>query len=271
MTARLARLAGLGTALTLSLVTVAGCDPAGSTSDTGTPAAESPSAVAPRDALLNAVPDESVGAYHFAIKGGSTPMSGVLDAPKKAIRLEVSQHEADPGFTLDMKFLIIEEKAWTKIAFTPATLPGLPTMPKKWMLLDTSKIKDKEDGPLAYGDETDPGYATAVFQNASDVEQTSTGHFAGVTDLTKATEAEIVDSATITALGDKAKKIPFTAVVDAKGRLISAVVKIPSAGKTKAMTYAVTYDGYDSTESPVAPPAGEQQKAVSAVYDMLNG
>jgi len=270
MTARLARLAGFGTALTLTLVNVAGCDSAGSTSHPGSAAADSPSAVAPRDALLNAVPDESIGAYHFAIKGGSTPVSGVLDAPKKTIRLEISQHEADPGFTLDMKFLIIEEKVWTKITLTPSTIPGVPKLPKKWMLLDTSKIKDKEDGPLAYGEETDPGSAMAVFQNASDVEQTSTGHFAGVTDLTEAAEAEIVDGATLTALGDKAKKIPFTAVVDAKGRLTSAVVKIPAAGKTKAATYAITYDGYDSTETPMAPAADEQQEAVSVVYEMLN-
>jgi len=271
MTARLARLTGLGTALTLSLVAVAGCDPAGSTSDTGSRAAASPSALAPRDALLKAVPDETAGAYHFSIKGGSTPISGVLDAPKKTIRLEVVQHESDPAFTLDMKFLIIEEKAWTKITFTPSTLPGLPKLPKKWMLLDTSKIKDKKDGPLAYGDETDPGYATAVFENARDVEQTSTGRFTGVTDLTKVTEAEIVDSATLTALGEKATKIPFTAVVDAKGRLTSAVVRIPATGKAKAATYAITYDGYDSTTTPAAPSADEQQRAVSAVYDMVNG
>jgi hypothetical protein len=271
MTARLARMAGLGAALTLSLVTIAGCDPAGSTSEPGSARADSRSAVAPRDVLLNAVPDESTGAYHFAIKGGSTPMSGVLDAPKKTIRLEISQHEADPGFTLDMKFLVIEQKAWTKITITPSTIPGLPKLPKKWMLLDTSKIKDKENGPLAYGEEADPGSAMAVFQNASDVEQTSAGHFAGVTDLTRAAAAEIVDGATLTALGDKAKKIPFTAVVDSEGRLISAVVKIPATGKTKAATYAITYDGYDSTQTPVAPAAGEQQKAVSAVYEMLNG
>jgi hypothetical protein len=271
MTARLARLAGLGTALTVSLVTAAGCDPAGSTSDQGAATADSPSVVAPRDALLNAVPDESTGAYHFAIKGGSTPMSGVLDAPKKTIRLEISQHEVNPDFTLDMKFLVIEQKAWTKITITPSTLPGLPKLPNKWMLLDTSKIKDRDNGPLAYGKEADPGSAMAVFQHASDVERTRTGHFAGVTDLTKATEAEIVDGATLAALGDKARKVPFTAVVDAKGRLTSAVVKIPATGKTKAATYAITYDGYDSTETPVAPAAGEQQKAVSAVYEMLNG
>ena len=271
MTPRLARLAGLGAAFALSLVTVAGCESAGSIPDTGAAGAGSPSPVAPRDALLSAVPDETVGAYHFAIKGGSTPMSGILDAPKKTIRLEISQHETDPEFTLDMKFLVIGEKAWTRIAFTPASLPGLPKLPKKWMLLDASKVKDEANSPLRYGNEADPGYAQVVFENASAVKQTSAGHFAGVTDLTKATDAEIVDEATLKALGVKAKKIPFTAVVDAKGRLTSAVVKIPAAGKAKAATYAITYDGYDSTETPVAPAASEQQKAVAAVYQMLNG
>jgi hypothetical protein len=64
--------------------------------------------------------------------------------------------------------------------------------------------------------------------------------------------------------------VPFTATTDAEGHLTRLVLKIPAAGKAKAHTYSVAYDGYDSTATPGAPAAGEQQKAVPAVYDMLN-
>lgn len=266
MNARIARLTGLGAAFTVSAAALAGCGPAKSAGD------DPPvvSVATPHDALLKAVPDASVGPYRFAIKGGSQPMSGVLDAPKKAVRLELSQHEPDAGFTLSMKFLIVDKRAWTKISFSPAGLVGLPKIGKKWMLLDPSKVKDADNSPLAYGDETDPGYTTTVVQNSANVRETTSGHYAGTTDLTQSGEAGIVDDATLKALGAKAKAVPFTAVVDAKGHLTTVTVRIPAAGKTKAGTYAVTYDGFDSTEAPAVPAAGEQQKAVAAVYNMLN-
>jgi hypothetical protein len=275
----------LVTLLAASVVVLSGCADAAGEAATG--GGQTPAAVAsPRDDLLKAIPDETVGAYHFIITGGSTPMSGVLDAPKKTARIEVSQSEPSAGFTLAMTFLIVDQKAWTKISFTPANLPGLPKLPKKWMLLDPAKVKDTTDGPLEYADETDPASTSLVVQNSSNLKVTSHGHYAGTTDLTKSTDADIVDPATITALGAKAKAVPFTAVVDGQGHLTSLVVSIPAAGKTeagkteagktkagktKAAEYAVTYDGYGRTASPAVPAAVEQQKAVPAVYDMLNG
>jgi hypothetical protein len=265
MNTRTARSLVLGTALVVSVATVAACGP-------GEPAKDAPPSVVatPRDALLQAVPDASVGAYRFTIKGGTQPMSGVLDATEKTVRLDVSQHEPDAGFTLSMKFLVIDTEAWTKISFNPTGLAGLPKLPKKWMLLDPGKIKDKDDNPLAYGDETDPGCTATVFQNASNVKDAGSGHYTGTTDLTRQGDAGIVDDATLTALGEKARALPFTAVVDAKGYLTSTVVQVPAAGKAKAQTYAVSYAGYDATETPAVPAAGDQQKAVPAVYQMLN-
>ena len=266
MTARLAR---LGAALAVSAATVAGCG-GPSTTPQADPTS-SPSPKAPKDVLLAAVPDEKTGPYHFTVKNVDGNFAGIVDATKKTVSLGITQKEPDAGFTLDMKFLIIDQKSWTKIKFIPSTIPGLPRLPQKWMLLDPSKIKDKANSPLAYGDDqSDPGYTHEVLENAAQVKQTAAGKFSGITDLTLTGVEDIVDDATLKALGDKAKTVPFTAAVDAKGRLTTLAVQIPAAGKTKAHTYAAAYDGYDSTTTPHAPAAGEQQKAVPAVYDMLN-
>jgi hypothetical protein len=259
MTASKAHFAGIAALLTLSLT---GCGVASDVAASVAPAE-------PRDVLLEAVPDEEVAAYHFDVKGGVTPMSGVQDATKHAVQVKFVQSEPDAGLTMTMSFLVIDKKAWTKISFTPASIPGLPKLPKKWMLLDNSKIKNKDF--LKITEETDPGYTANLVDAAAGLTETSPGHYSGTTDLTRSTEADIVDEATLTALGDHAKTVPFEAVVDADGHLTGVTVKIPAAGKTKAQTYAVSYTGFGKTTSPAAPAAGEQQKAVSDVYELLNG
>jgi hypothetical protein len=172
---------------------------------------------------------------------------------------------------MTMTSLVIDKKGWMKIAFTPANLPGLPKLPKKWVLLDPAKVKDADDSPLEYGDETDPGYVSQLVHNSAGLTETSPGKFAGTTDLTQVKDAEIVDDATLTALGEKAKTVPFTAVIDAEGHLTSAVVKVPAAGKAKASTYQVTYSAFGKTATPQVPAAGAQTPATDAVYELLNG
>lgn len=268
MTARLPRMAGLGAALAVSVATVAGC---GGPSAAPRVAGKASPSAAPKDVLLAAVPTEKTGPYHFTVKNIDGTLAGVVDAGRKAVSVDMIQKQQGVPFTLDMKFLIIDQKSWTKIKFTPANVPGLLRLPQKWMQLDPSKIKDKANSPLSYGsDQSDPGYAHEVLENAADVRSTGAGKFAGVTDLTLTGVEDVVDDATLKALGDKAKAVPFTAAVDAKGRLTALAVRIPAAGKTKAHIYSAAYDGYDSTSAPSAPAAGDQQKAVPAVYDMLN-
>jgi hypothetical protein len=266
MTARKAQLAGLAAILALSTV---GC---GAQKDAADPPAAAPTSTKPADpqvVLIDAVPGDDDGAYHFEVKGAEVPTSGVLDAPKKAAEIKAVQTEPDAGFTLTMTTRMIGEQTWVKMAFRPAAIPGLPKIPKNWQLLDESKIKDKD--LIGYDGSLDPGFTKLLVQKSTGIKETSPGHFAGATDLTQSTEAEIVDEKTLKALGDKAKKVPFEAVVDADGNLTSLVAKIPAAGKAKAKTYAVKYDGFGRTATPAAPAAGEQQKATSVIYEMLAG
>ncbi|UQU63697.1 hypothetical protein COUCH_32655 [Couchioplanes caeruleus] len=263
MNVRKVRLAGFGALLALGAVSMGGCGVA----DT----VEEAAPATPEDTLMDALPDFSTGPFHFTVKGGTQPMTGVLDAGRKSYRIDVSQKDPELGFTLTMKFLVVREKSWIKVDFKGTDgLTGLPKLPKKWLLVDPAEVKDTEDAPLSYDDETDPGEAGAVLRAIVDVKQTGTGTYEGTTDLTKQGEAGIVEDSTLKALGDRAKAVPFEATVDAQGRLTRTVVEIPSAGKVKAARYEVVYDQYGSAGSPAEPAAAEQQKAPKAAYEMLN-
>ncbi|WP_067496893.1 hypothetical protein [Actinoplanes sp. TFC3] len=255
----------VGALLALFVLAAGGCGVAEQVKQT----ASQPPAT-PKEELLTALPGPATGAFHFALKGGEQPMQGVLDATKKSYRIDISQKDADLGFTMTMKFLVVDEKSWIKINFSGTNgLTGLPKLPKKWMLVDRAKLKDDDAAPLSYENETDPAELFPVFQAAADVKKAGTT-FSGTTDLTQQGKAEIVDSKTLNALGAAANKVPFEAVLDAQGRLTKAIIKVPAAGKAKAQRYEAVYDQYGTAESPVEPAAGEQQKATATTYEILN-
>ncbi|XVV14017.1 hypothetical protein ACQP2X_06585 [Actinoplanes sp. CA-131856] len=221
-------------------------------------------AESPRETLLKTVPDENTEAYAFDVKGAVQPMSGMLDAPNKTTQFKVTH--AEDGVTLAMSALLIDDKSWMRVSLTGA--PGFPALPKKWMPIDPKKIKNPDDVPTGYEDELDPGYADLIIRSSGDVRVTSPDHYAGTTDLTASTEAEIVEDATLTALGEKAKAVPFEAVVGPEGHLSILLVKIPAAGKAKPVNYRVTYAGYGRTTTPKAP--ADTATPTEAVYDLLN-
>jgi hypothetical protein len=164
MTARKAHLAGLAAILALS---TAGCGALKDAADAPVAAPASTKPADPKIVLIDAVPGDNDGAYHFDVKGGDLPTSGVLDAPKKALEVKIAQTEPDAGFTLTMTTRMIGEQTWVKMAFDPATIPGLPKIPKKWQLLDATKVKDKD--LIGYDGSTDPGYAKLLVQKASGI------------------------------------------------------------------------------------------------------
>jgi hypothetical protein len=267
MSARKAQLAGLAAILAL---TTAGCGLATDTSgDTPAAAPTSTKPLDPQLALIDAVPGEKDGAYHFVVTGGDLPSSGVLDASHQSALIKIAQHQTNPDFDLAMTTLMVGKQTWVKMAITPA-LPGLPKIPKNWQLIDGAKLK-VQNMPIGYDGSTDPGYAQLLVQKSTGVKETSPGHYAGTTDLTQAADAEILDAKTLKKLGAKAKSVPFTATVDAAGNLTGLTAKIPAAAGVKARTYTIKYDGFGSTATPAAPAAGEQQKAAGVIYQMLAG
>ncbi|MET8148161.1 hypothetical protein ACIBSW_31480 [Actinoplanes sp. NPDC049668] len=234
-------------------------------------ASASPAPLPPREALLKSLPDAGTGSFRFATKGGGMSASGAFDGARHSYRIDLRYREPEFGFTLHSDFLVVEEQTWIRMKFTDAEgLVGLPKLPKKWMLIDPARIENKDDIPLGYDADTDPGEAGAVLRSAVEVRQTGAGEFAGTTDLTRQGDLEIVEPDRLAALGARARAVPFEATVDGQGRLVSAVVKIPAAGKFKASRYEVTYTDFGKAQAPTAPAADQQQKATEAAYELLN-
>lgn len=222
--------------------------------------------------LARSVPDEHTGSFRYALKGGDVPATGVLDAGRHSYQMQISQTDPELGFTMTMNVLMIGKRTWVKIAFTDTEgLAGLPKLPRTWMLIDPAEMKGEDNLPIGYDGETDPGAAREIVDAATGVRQTAAGRFTGTTDLTRQGEADIVDADRLAALGDQAKKIPFTATTDAQGRITSLILRIPAAGKVKAGTYEMTYRDYGTAPTPAEPTGAQQQKAPPIAYDLLNG
>ncbi|BBH66413.1 hypothetical protein ACTI_30980 [Actinoplanes sp. OR16] len=250
------------TALLIAGATTAACGTTGGPA--AAPTVEKTKTVT--ETLLDAVPDASSPVFHYTVEGGLNPFSGVIDPAGRAMTAEITQKVPDTPITLSMRFLVVEEKIWTKIAFTGATADlGLPKLPKKWMAIDPAKTGDSDVSDMKFSAaEIDPGYVTALVSAAAGLTQTTAGHFTGTTDLTRSTEAEIVGTKELTALGEQAKTAPLDVVVDADGRIAKATVKIPEAAD-----YEVTYDRYGAAK-PLTTPA-DAVKAPAAVYELLKG
>ena len=269
MMSRPGRLAGFVVVLGL---TAGGC---ASHTPSPTPVASAPSAApatpadsrTPLQRLMAAIPTEKSPVYHFSIKGSGISESGVIDPTNKIAEFVTTTHVAKPSYTEIRTTLLTRNKSWLKVRFSPATVPGLPTVPAKWMVLDPQKIKLKNGTPFVYAAESDPGYTNEVFQNASDLNQTGPGHFQGVTDLSETGADEILSAGQLKALGDEAAHVTFTAVVDNDGRLTTTTLHLPAAGKYQAGAYAITYDQYRSAAVPKLPTAAEQTEAPPFVYD----
>ncbi|MEV4480922.1 hypothetical protein [Micromonospora coxensis] len=246
---------------------VAGCEPAAS----GPAAAPGTSAApTPKQALLAAVPDGTEGTFRFSGTSATGDVSGLVDPTAKGMELTVASKDAELGFTMRMSFRIVADDLWMKVRFTGAEgLTGLPKLPNRWLKMDRAKLADAESTPVWEG--VDVGNAGPLIEAATRVEEQGAGKYAGTIDLTSGEAAKALEADEVTALGDAAKAVPFTAEVGADGNLSRLTLQIPAAGKRKAYPYLVEYRDYGTAPKVVAPTGTAAQDAPKAAYDLLAG
>ncbi|MFC7545086.1 hypothetical protein [Plantactinospora sp. GCM10030261] len=221
-----------------------------------------------KETLLDAVPDGSEGPFRFSGNDGTTDLTGSVDPAAKGIHLETSMKDQDLGFTTDMSFLVIGEQPWVKISFKDTKgVSGLPKLPAKWLRIDPSRVADKADLPTFDG--VDQGNTGPLIQAATTVEDQGNGKYAGTIDLTSGEAAKVLEAEQMTALGEAAKQVPFTATVGPDKHLASLTMEVPAAGTAKAFTYSVNYADYGKAEKLAAPEPAAAQDAPPVVYEML--
>jgi len=133
----------------------------------------------------------------------------------------------------------------------------------KWMHVDASKIPAGSPFSISGSGPTDASKMIAATQN---VEKTGEGAYKGVLDMTKTPNA---NEKALETLGAKAKAVPFTAKVDAEGRLTELAIDMdslmPGAGK---MT--TTYYDFGTSVSVKAPPAKDVQEMPKSMLGAAN-
>ena len=112
--------------------------------------------------------------------------------------------------------------------------------------------------------------AAILLASVVTAKETGPGQYGGTLDLTKAADAEVAEAKEITAMGEAAKAVPFTATVDTSARLNTIRIQAPAAGKAPAYEHTITYSGYGDAPKVAAPPAAESQTAPAEAYELLN-
>ena len=101
----------------------------------------------------------------------------------------------------------------------------------------------------------------------TDAKRVDATHYTVTLDLTKTTDSSI-DQATLTKLGDKAKSVPASVVLDDQGRLSAVTVDLNSVDPDASIS--TTYSDYGSPVSITTPAASDTVEAPAAVYSIFN-
>lgn len=266
MTNRRWTVAGL-LAATLLTLGVSACNSAAN--EPGATKSEAPAIPAdPKQALLDSTKEISKGHFKFTMAGDGTTGGGVVHLPTRSAQISMSFASAD--FEMKMDIIYAEPESWVKMDFGDmGKMPGMEKLSSgKYLHLDQSKVKDIEDLKFDFQD-VDPAGSSLLTKAIVDVQKTGEGLYSGTVDLTKATEAGLVDEETIKALGTQANALPFEAKLDPQGRLTELTVKVPAVGDTKAHELKVIYSEYGTATAPQKPAASETEEAPTEAYDMF--
>jgi hypothetical protein len=206
------------------------------------PPATSAPALSAKEAFISAVKKLNAASSKADITmDGAASMKGTALNDPAANKYHVTNEVSLMGTAIKTEMISIKDELWVRLVGMPGGV-----VPDKWMHVPADKVT--EGGSLDIGDNQAKLESAAVA-----VERDGETGFKGTIDITKTGQApgEIVAQ-----LGDKAKSVPFTAKVDAQGRLTSIVVDmtavVPGAGKL-----TTTYSGFGEPVTVSAPPAAE--------------
>ncbi|MFF3857409.1 hypothetical protein [Micromonospora sp. NPDC002575] len=225
----------------------------------------------PKAALLASTKELSKGNFTFAITGGEFDGSGTVHIPSKSAEMKMSGGDATEDFSMDMHLVFIDTESWVKLDISGPmadAIPGAKERKGKYQHLDRSKIKNAKDLQFDFAD-VDPAGSEALAKAITDVKKTGEGTYEGTLDATKATDSDVLDADIVKGLADKASAVPFTAKLDAQGRLTEFLIKVPAAGSAKAQDLKVTYADYGAATAVQQPPADKVVEASDQVYEMF--
>jgi hypothetical protein len=227
-----------GALLAVLVAPVAACDGA----DRGGSAAPSTSPGAqPAQVLAAAVAGTERQSLRFQLDEVSAPVDGTFDA-------------ASGGYTL--------RGGTGEKAFDLTIFPGVVYMPDPaandgtFLRIEVARLRERSGLRLLAA----PAFALPFLGAATAVEQRSAGVFGGTLDLTKvaasAGHPKSLADRFARAAADRANAVPFTAGVDARGRLSEFTATFPNADEGKDLPWIMRVTEVGGAVTVTAPPAG---------------
>ena len=223
-----------------------------------------------KEALLASTKEIGEGNFRFAMTGADLTGEGSVHLASRSAQMTMKAGDADLGLSMNMELIYIEPDSWVKVDISGAE--GVRGMEKlntdKYQHLDQSKIEGSKDLSFSF-DDVDPAGSELLTKAIVDVQKTGEGAYSGTIDLSKATDAGMVDKESVKALGAEASKLPFEAKLDEQGRLSSLTIEMPAAGESKAHELTVTYSGYGAASPAKKPAASDVVEAPAETYEMF--
>ncbi|WP_239098202.1 hypothetical protein [Micromonospora qiuiae] len=246
---------------------VAACNSGTTDSPTGSSSASDVPAD-PKEALVASTKGLAEGNFTFTIAADSMNGTGVFHKPSNSAQMAMKV--SAEGFAMEFDLIQIQPDTWVKVDLGDlfAGIPGMEAFKDKYQHLDATKAAGNKNLDLLK-DGTDPADAAAMFKGVTDVQKTGEGAYSGKVDLTAVKESVAADEDMLKTLGDQAKEIPFTAKLDAEGRLTELVISVPAVGEVKAQEIKVTYADYGAATPAQKPSADQVIEANEQIYEMF--
>jgi hypothetical protein len=271
-----------GTFATVALaLALAGCNSAD-----GTPTAPA-TAADPKAALTAATAELKKGTFTYALTGHEERTTGSVHLPSRSA--EMRSETASDGAKASISIRLVEPDRYMKMTMDLSFLDeqdsagGSPEMAafakqlrevmsgRKWMHLDLSKMDPEKAAEISL-DEPDISGASTALANAVTVTSTGATTFAGTIDYTKVPSAQVPwGTGEGKAAAAKLAAVPFTAALDAQGRLAKLEVDLPAIGEAPAHKRTTEITGYGTAVAVKRPAAGETVKAPDSAYEAING
>jgi hypothetical protein len=241
----------------------------------------------PRQALARSTDAIADGNYTFTVSDDGDTQRGTVHLPQSAL-LELDSPDEDPR---KMVFLAVGKDRYLKMqvdlgADMPSAaelnamaeqggeagkaakqLKELRTMfdGRHWLHVDPTKLDD----PSVFADVDEPDVSGAGYLLSKATTAVRAGAtITGTLDLAAQKTDELPwDDGRVKATGAALRKLPYTATLDAQGRLAELVLDMPAAGAYKAYRYVTKVSAYGTTKVQAKPKAVEMS---TAMYDTFN-
>jgi len=228
-----------------------------STAAGDTPAAAAPTTAAPDPAarLTAATGKMTDLSYRFTMTVPDGSVEGVRHAPSNSTRMTLTA-EVD-GETGGFDMIQIGDDVWFKLILDlggDAESKEMAAELSKWTKVSADEAKQQSG--VSGLSEVATMFNNAAFADMAELKETAPGTLTGAIDLTKP-GLDVLDADEIKKLGDRAKSVPITIILDGEDRLTSMSFEIPSSEGTGTEKIEMKFSDFDKVEQPKAPPADE--------------